>query len=551
MKGLSDWRNKPVNGHGPYPSRLPVISVLTCVYHGTPARYFEEAWQSLRLQEYAGIEWVVLAQGPVPAEIEATLQKIARDCWVRVLRLAENRGIIRGLRHCLDYATGEYVMVMDADDLLAPEALRSVGKNAIRHSRPSILYSDEDHYVNGQPAAAYIRPNWDPVLALSSSYIWHVCAFRRERAMELGVYSEVEAEWCQDWDTVLRFLQAGDHIVHIPEILYHWRAHEASSTNRPDPESGSLKSQRFVLNRFIRTKLDPELFAVREFPLFRGTTEYWLNRLRKEPARLSLLIYGSHPGRSAAAACTLLRNSGYRFESVNFVGVEIPPGDQARVCDLAGRQQQEVRLRCWPGARPTDLGRILADTTAESVVVCSDRVHVQGEEWPWECDGMFRCHPDLAIVAGRVLAADSTLVGGSEILGFAGLSGCPDQGRRGDDPGYFALALKPRSVSAPYSELFTARTAVLREFAGALEDASWNSIGCWLGALAMERKKRIAVTPLFNGVLQGSSRWHMEPGESRVFTERFGSLLPDTRWYSPRFGWRRETAYSLQPISST
>ena len=283
MRGFSDWLQRSRNNRALEDSGLPTISVLTCVYEGTSAPYFEEAWQSLRSQAYSGMQWLVLAQGLISAELESKLEDVAREAWVQVLRLPDNRGIIRGLRHCLDNATGEYVMVLDADDLLAPEALRILGRYALRHGRPSLLYSDEDHYVNGQSAAPYIRPDWDPVLALSTSYIWHICAMRRERALELGVYGDIEAEWCQDWDSVLRFLQADDRIVHIPEILYHWRAHEASSTNRANPESASLNSQRYVLNRFIQTKLDPELFAVQEFPIFRGATEYWLCRLRHRP----------------------------------------------------------------------------------------------------------------------------------------------------------------------------------------------------------------------------------------------------------------------------
>lgn len=527
---------------------MPTFSVLTSVYERTPANYFAEAWESLRQQDYPGLQWVVLAHGPISEDVTEVLRKIEQDSFAKVLWLAENRGIVGGVRYCLEQADGEYVIALDADDLLPPGTLRTLARYVLRHQRPSMLYSDEDHYVNGQSASPFIRPDWDPVLALSASYIWHVCAMRRDRALELGVYNDPGAEWCHDWDSVLRFFQAGDRIVHVPEILYHWRTHEASSTNRPDPESGSLKSQRYVLNRFIHEKLDPELFEVREFPMFRGAVEYWLCRLRKRPTPMTLIIYGSHPTKSVAAACSLLRNADYSFENLEFVDVDLTPGERIRVSDLARCSQS--RVRCWPDARPRDLDRILADSAAQSVTVCSERVHVEGDTWPWECDGLFRSHADVAIVAGRVLDKDSTLLAGSEILGFEGISGCPDRGRRADDAGYFAMALKPRSVSAPYSELFTARAHILREFASSMQEASWTSIGCWLGAIAIERGQRVAVTPLFNGVLQCTgSRTHMGSEEAKDFTQRFGSFLPDTRWYSARFGWRRDTAYSLQPAT--
>jgi hypothetical protein len=528
------------------------FSIITPIYERTDVEYFEQTWESLRLQTCANFEWVVLAQGPAPPLLEAYLQQLQAEPNVRVYRLADNLGIIGGMRYCLERARNDYILPVDGDDLLTVDALQLLTSYIRRHDCPSFLYSDDDTLSDGVPVTPFLRPEWDPVLALSCSYVWHILAIRRDRALAVDLYQDNRANWCHDWDTVLRLAAAGDSIVHVPEVLYHWRAHSSSSTNRADPESGSLASQRFVLQREIDRRGDPVLFEVKEFPIFRGgAPEYWLRRLRKEAPAIDVLVFGACGTRMVASVGALLRKSGFRFASVHFVGAELSLGDRRRISDLIGADSSQDRVHVWPTAGPRQLADIVSRGAAagssplpDYVAVCSERVRLEGDEWPWECDGLFRLHASLNIVAGRVLGPDRKVLAGAEIFGFDGISGCPDAGRDSNYPGDFALALKHRSISAPYSELFVARAAFLRECAHDFPpQASWEGLGSWLGALAYRRQLSVAVSPLFTGMLPSDThRFHMGKEEATCFLDAFGSLLPDTRWYSPLFGWSKESA---------
>ena len=64
-----------------------------------------------------------------------------------------------------------------------------------------MIFSDEDALVEGKPVSPYLRAAFDPVLNLDSSYIWHLCAINRQRAVSLGLYSDPGATWCDDWDS--------------------------------------------------------------------------------------------------------------------------------------------------------------------------------------------------------------------------------------------------------------------------------------------------------------------------------------------------------------
>lgn len=548
----AEWLRSAINS-GRSPSRgkktPPVcFSILTSVYERTNPDYFAETRDSVLEQRHREFEWIVLAHGPISERLRDMLRALETDLRCKVFYLPENLGLMGGMRFCLEASSGEYVAPLDADDLLTPDALELLAEY-IGATGACFLYSDEDYLVDGVPQTPYLRPDWDPVLLTANSFIWHVCAFRRNRAFELGAYTDPGANWCHDWDTALRFHNAGDPVAHVPLVLHHWRTHSGSSTNRPDPESGSLRSQRHVLERQIASYAKPEYFRVEDFPLFRGAPEWWIRRIPVDPPPADLIITGSCEDKVTRAAGAAIRNSRYPFQAVHVLGCELSSAGRRRISDLllgvGGGDRVEIRS----SAIPADLSTLLAAATSEFVVLCSEWFSLEGDIWPWDCDKLFRLHADVAVVAGRTLAEDRTVLGGSEIFGFDGLCGCPDRGRPDWDAGYYAFALKQRCVSAPSSELLAARTSFLRSAAGHLpNEISWPGLGPWLGGIAAEQGLRVAFTPVMTATLaerRPLRRYRMDEQEALAFLERFRRWIPDSRWYPLLFGWRSGKAYSI------
>ena len=380
-------------------------------------------------------------------------------------------------------------------------------------NQPTLVYSDEDHLVRGVPKAPYFRPDWDPVLNLCTSYVFHVCAFRRDRALELDVFGDSAVEWCHDWDTICRFWQAGDGPEHVAEVLYHWRTHEESSTNRPDPERRSLDSQLQLLGRVLAERGLSELFGLEPFPIYRGAPEWWLRRRRIRPEPLCVV-------------------------SVNRGGP--PPYDWGDIAYPVGTLAEiEASL--------SDLSRAVSEAGEELTVVV-DQAVPEGDEWIWEALGLLTLHHDVVVVGGRILSADDTVVAGAGIFGFAGIVGCPDEGSPAHDPGYFGFALKQRCVSAPHPSFFVGRTKFLRETLLNLPpSASLPFLGAWLGAAAAESGVRVAYSPLVRARATRDHRPGQEPGreEEREFMRRYEHLVPDQRWYPRPLARVRGRAYTL------
>ncbi|WP_420100947.1 glycosyltransferase [Bosea sp. (in: a-proteobacteria)] len=470
------------------------FSILTTVYERTDPQLFRLTADCLTGQTLPFFEWIVLAHGPTTAALDRELAALDLHPDVRIERLPENLGIVGGMAFCLRLATGDYVVPMDADDLLTPDALQILAETAECSARPAFLYSDEDILIDGKPAAPYWRPDWDPILNLSSSFIWHLCCIRRDAAVEAALYSDSAANWCHDWDTVFRMLRAGHQPVHIPLILYHWRHHPVSSTNRADPDSGSRTSTHALLQSFIAGTARPHLYEIEDFPIFRGAPEWTVKRRPTPPAPVALATIGQ--GVRHAGLEGPWRASG-------------PPDDATRAAPPPARA---AWWRFWGGGEkrqesPATVGqmkRFLATTVEPLTLILSSAVEPIGEDWFWEAVKLFELHPDVALVHGLLVNEQGRVRRGGEVFLSDGTLVCPQAGKPMSDPGFFALALKPHSVAAAPTDFCLAETGLLRDLLARLPgNAPLAGLGIRLAAAARERDLRTAFSPLIVGRIIG------------------------------------------------
>jgi len=370
------------------------------------------------------------------------------------------------------------------------------------------MYSDEDVLIGDRPTAPYFRPDWDPILNLCTSYVFHLCAFRREEALALGVFTDPDAEYVQDWDTLFRFVDDGAEPLHVPEVLYHWRSHGGSSTHHADPAAGSLRSQRHVLSRWLAKQGHPELYELETFPISRGAPELWIRRRRTQPARIDVVLMGGSATAAQESIARLHEITSYPFASLNIVADESLDTLTSAVAGLRG----------------------------DLVAVVSTRIEPEGSEWPWETQALAELHPDVVLISGRLLNSDRIVVAGGEVFEPDGSPICPDYGRGERDPGPWALSLKQRSAGACHPAFFIAHRWFLAAALAALpRRATVRCLGAWLGAAALRAGGRIAFSPLVQAVARrhftGRQQFGLE--EREAFLASAPSLPPPERWYPP------------------
>ena len=224
----------------------PTISVVVPVFD-TPEVLLHAALDSVVRQWYSRWELCIVDDGSTASWVSAVLDEYGHlDQRIRVITHGRNRHISAASNSGVEHTTGQFVAVLDHDDLLAPHALAEVVLALAAHPDAGLVYSDEDHLDQaGHRRDPYFKPDFDPVLLLAQNYVAHLCVVRRDVVEAISGFRE-GFEGSQDWDLVLRAVERlrPEQVVHIPRVLYHWRAHAGSTANQTSQKAYAIEAGR-------------------------------------------------------------------------------------------------------------------------------------------------------------------------------------------------------------------------------------------------------------------------------------------------------------------
>lgn len=250
----------------------PKLSLVVPAYETKPV-FMQDLILSVVEQTYRNFELVI-----ADASETNVVEKVVKDFQTQYegivyVRLEDNGGISENTNAALEYATGEYIGLLDHDDLLTPDALYHVAAELEKCRRkkrnPELIYTDEDK--TNEYLEVYYEPNkkreFNYDLILTNNYICHLSFYRADVIRRLRFRKEYDG--AQDYDLVLRTMmliegQDGnrtgtrlfwkDHIRHIPHILYHWRCHEESTAQSTDSKAYAYEAGRHALEDYIKGK---------------------------------------------------------------------------------------------------------------------------------------------------------------------------------------------------------------------------------------------------------------------------------------------------------
>ncbi|WP_165073530.1 glycosyltransferase [Paludisphaera rhizosphaerae] len=242
--GHSDFRAERLREQVAQIGRPVKFSILVPVYN-TPAHFLAAAVESVLAQTYQHWELILADDASTDA---ATLGYLAgglpRDPRVILVRRPVNGNISAATNTAAEHATGDFVVLLDHDDVLDPEALSHFALRIDREPEVDLLYSDEDKLgVDGVRFAPQFKPDWSPELLLNFCYTGHLTAVRASVYREVGGM-RLGFEGSQDFDFWLRASERARKIVHVPQVLYHWRVLPGSTA-----ASGHEKPHSFEAGR--------------------------------------------------------------------------------------------------------------------------------------------------------------------------------------------------------------------------------------------------------------------------------------------------------------
>lgn len=208
----------------------PKFSIVVPMYN-TPIEYFKELIDCIIDQTYTNWE-LCLADGSM--QKNEKIEEIAnRDKRIKYNLLEQNKGISGNTNVALKMATGDYILLVDHDDLIPKFCLYEITKTINKNPDLEFIYTDEDHIEGSKRCKPHFKPDFAIDTLRANNYITHLCIFKKELMDKLEGFRD-EYNGAQDYDIILRAVENTNKIAHIPKILYSWRIHTNSTSMLAD-----------------------------------------------------------------------------------------------------------------------------------------------------------------------------------------------------------------------------------------------------------------------------------------------------------------------------
>ena len=230
--------------------QAPLFSILLPTYN-PDLGWLREALDSVIDQTCTDWELCIADDKSTDSGVRETLERYSRmDPRVRCIFREDNGHISEASNSALELSSGTWIVLMDHDDLLSPDALDLLTEAIKQYPKARLIYSDEDKIrPDGRRHAPYYKCDWNRDLFYSHNMISHLGVYHAQTLKVVGGF-RTGLEGSQDYDLALRFLEkVGDQaILHIPEVLYHWREHSGSTSSGHEAKSYVMEAGLRALN---------------------------------------------------------------------------------------------------------------------------------------------------------------------------------------------------------------------------------------------------------------------------------------------------------------
>jgi glycosyltransferase involved in cell wall biosynthesis/Tfp pilus assembly protein PilF len=420
-------------------SYKPTFSFVMPTYN-TPANLLRECLDSMLAQRYPHFE-ICVADDNSPDQhvLEILREYAARDSRIKFVSRPANGHISAASNSALKLATGEFIVLIDHDDLIPDYSLFIVACYLNKHRNADILFSDEDKIdLGGARSDPYFKGNFNKFLMFGHNMVSHLGVYRRSLIDLVGGF-RLGLEGSQDYDLFLRCYEhtVDENLIHIPHVLYHWRMTPGSTSVSADQKSyAAIAAVNAVNGYFERTGMP-----------FRSVEGFAPGHQRLAPTRdfdtsLSIII-PTRNGLEYLRPCvaSILSNPHENTEIIIVDNGSDDPEILSYMRELEANGSAKILL--YPHAFNFSLINNFAAEHASGDYLCflNNDTEVLEPTWLLRARALLSCD-EVGMVGARLLYEDNTLqhFGVATGMGEHGVAGHVHLGIYRDDPGYFSKA---------------------------------------------------------------------------------------------------------------
>lgn len=214
-------------------NKKPLISVVMPIYN-PPIKWLKIAIESLQNQIYSNWELCAVDDGSTSLDGIKEIEEYAKkDKRIRFYKSKRNRGISKASNKAIEMANGEYIALLDQDDELLPDSFYWFVDAINKKPEADFLYSDECKIKEDNSKKGFeflFKADWDPYLLINNMFIGHLVMYKTDLLKIYGGFNS-DFDFGQDYELAMRMGDYANCIVHIPRILYFWRALPTSTAS--------------------------------------------------------------------------------------------------------------------------------------------------------------------------------------------------------------------------------------------------------------------------------------------------------------------------------
>ena len=447
----------------------PKISVVVPAYK-TPEKFLREMIDSLLAQSYANWELCIANASPNEAGMSRILEEYCKkDARICVKPLLNNAGIAENTNEALEMATGEFIGLLDHDDLLAPNALYEIAKALESHPKIDVIYTDEDK-VRADLSEHFqpnLKPDFNLDLLRSNNYICHIFVVRRTIVKMVGGFRK-EYDGAQDYDFIFRCCESAKEIYHVPEILYHWRTHQASTAYNPASKMYAFEAgKRAIEGNLERCHLKAEVSHTKDLGFYRVKYEV-------EGTPLISIIIPNKDERESLKKCIDSIEKKSTYENYEILIVE-NNSNSKEIFEYYKElsDNPKIRLLKWKeGFNYSAINNFAAKKAkGEYLLFLNNDMEVIAPDWMEELLGHCQ-RKGTGAVGARLYYPNKTIQHAGTIIGIGGIAGHMFVDMPGERTGYMHKAAIQQDLSAVTAACMMVKRSVFEAVNGFEEKLS-------------------------------------------------------------------------------
>ncbi len=460
------------------------FSIVIPLYN-TPEKYLKELIDSIEQQTYSNWE-ICFADGSSNGNVSKFMEKYKTD-KIRYEKLDKNDGISGNTNAALRMATGDYIVLADHDDLLAPNALFEFAQVIEHNSDAEVIYSDEDKIdMSGKKRfEPHFKPDFNIDLLCSVNYICHLFSVKKTVVDKIGEF-RAEYDGAQDHDFIFRCVEEAAGVYHVPKILYHWRSHINSTAENPESKLYAFEAgKKAIAEHYRRLGMEAEVQNGPAYGLYRTTI-----KVEGEPMVSVVIPNKDHSEDLDLCLQSILSKTTYPNYEIVIVENNSVEDETFAYYKKIEAEHSNIHVVYWEHEfNYSSINNFGVEyTKGEYLLFLNNDTEVINGDWMDEMVGYCQ-REDVGIVGARLYYSDDTIQHAGVVVGFGGIAGHTFIGQSRFDYGYFARAMLTQDYSAVTAACMMTKKTLFKQVGGFTEElrVAFNDIDFCMKIRALDK----------------------------------------------------------------